>query len=324
MKRNGNSVTVRLVRCHSDVHDVYREPNGRLHESRETITPIALRAGVRPSVGSEPADHGPRNNPGRRGPPLSGEHALSQSFASLQTVVPVQQQVEKLARRFGDAATLGQSLSLLALDHLRRIVDFHGKGMRAHAEARRALWSQPRTPVELFTAWSDYVCDASQRAILTLDILREVGNGAVAREQTRDEAQPVLLYDYAIGTGRPNVAAAGKLSAGADSAGTRNDRRSDEASLYDHRPARWPRPRHRRLQVRQPGWRGTHPRPSGVFRDLSRTARTGPDPGRRHRRRRPLRARDSHPSCQCSNAGRYLATVRAVGPQCCWPHRTRM
>ncbi len=70
--------------------------------------------------------------------------------------------------------------------------------MRKHVEAQRALWSQPRAPQELFAAWSDYVGDAAQRMILTLDTLREVGNGAVAREQTRDIAEPVLLYDYAI------------------------------------------------------------------------------------------------------------------------------
>ena len=123
---------------------------------------------------------------------------MSQSFDGFQNMVPVSENIEKLNRRYGEAATLSQSLSLLALDHARRIAEVHGKAMHKQAEAQRALWSQPRAPQELFAAWNDYLSDATQRTILTLDILREVCNGAVAREQTRDEAQPVLLYDYAI------------------------------------------------------------------------------------------------------------------------------
>ncbi|HEY2619079.1 MAG TPA: DUF3141 domain-containing protein [Acetobacteraceae bacterium] len=122
---------------------------------------------------------------------------MSQSFADFRDVAPMPEQLQKLNRRLGDAATLGQSLGLLAMDHLRRIADVHGKEMRNHAEAQRSLWSQPRTPQELLTAWSDYLTDASQRTVLALDILREAANGAVEREQTRDEATPVLLYDYA-------------------------------------------------------------------------------------------------------------------------------
>ncbi|HME27148.1 MAG TPA: hypothetical protein VKI44_38480 [Acetobacteraceae bacterium] len=114
---------------------------------------------------------------------------MSQSF-DFQQVAPVPENLEKFSRRFGEAATLSQSLGLLALDHLRRIGDVHGEAMHRHAEAQRALWSQPRAPQELFTAWSDYLTDASQRTILALDILREAANGAVEREQTRDEANP--------------------------------------------------------------------------------------------------------------------------------------
>ena len=58
--------------------------------------------------------------------------------------------------------------------------------------------SRNRAPPELFTAWSDYVRDATQRMMLTLDALRMVGSGAVARQRTRNEAEPVLLYDYAL------------------------------------------------------------------------------------------------------------------------------
>lgn len=118
-------------------------------------------------------------------------------YCGFQQLVPIPERVERLGRRFAEANSFSQSLSLLALDHLRRIADLHGKAMRDHAERHRTLWSQPRAPQELFTAGTDYLGDATQRAFLTLDILREVGNGAVAREQTRDEAHPVLLYDYA-------------------------------------------------------------------------------------------------------------------------------
>jgi pimeloyl-ACP methyl ester carboxylesterase len=123
---------------------------------------------------------------------------MSQSSAAFQSMLPFPQRIETLFGRYGEMATLGQSLGLLALDHVRRVSDAHGKALREQAEAQRALWSQPRTPQELFSQWSDYVTDATQRAILTLDTLRDVGNGAIAREQTRDEAEPVLVYDYAL------------------------------------------------------------------------------------------------------------------------------
>jgi pimeloyl-ACP methyl ester carboxylesterase len=123
---------------------------------------------------------------------------MSQSVTDFQHVVPIPEQFQKLTKRLDEAVSLNQSLGLLALDHLRRIGDIHGRVARTHAEAQRALWSEPRAPQQLFAAWSDYLTDATQRAILALDTMRQVGNGAVEREKTEDEAHPVLLYDYTI------------------------------------------------------------------------------------------------------------------------------
>ncbi len=122
---------------------------------------------------------------------------MSQSF-DFRHFMPIPDRIGKLSRRLSEAATSHQSLGLLGLDHLRQIGDVHGRAARKHAEAFRSLWSVSRSPQELAAAWTAYATDAAQRAIMTLDVLREVGNGAVARSELHDEAHPVLMYDYAV------------------------------------------------------------------------------------------------------------------------------
>lgn len=125
---------------------------------------------------------------------------MSQSSTGLQIsapFVPTAERLQTLSRRLSEAGTLNQSLGLLALDHMRHIADVHGKLARQHAEALRTLWATPRAPQELLTAWSEYGSDAAQRAVLTLDVLREVGNAVVDQAKTPRDLHTVLLYDYA-------------------------------------------------------------------------------------------------------------------------------
>lgn len=51
-------------------------------------------------------------------------------------------------------------------------------------------------PQDLFTAWQDYLQDAWQRSILTLDVLRERGD--IYRQHHADGKPPVLAFDYDI------------------------------------------------------------------------------------------------------------------------------
>jgi pimeloyl-ACP methyl ester carboxylesterase len=121
---------------------------------------------------------------------------MSQFLTETGSLMPDSTRIEALTRRLGDVSALNQAIGLLGLDHLRRISDVHGKDMRKQADAIRSLWSEPRTPQDLFSAWGEYVSDAAQRTVLTLDVLREVGNGVVEQAKTPREAHPVLLYEY--------------------------------------------------------------------------------------------------------------------------------
>src|SRR5271166_791871 len=100
----------------------------------------------------------------------------------------------QLVQRANDAATLFQSLALLGLDHLRRIAESHGTQARAAAERMNEIWSVPRQPGQLALDWAEYAQDATQRGVLFLDIMRQVGNQVV--DQQTQGNKPVLVYDY--------------------------------------------------------------------------------------------------------------------------------
>ena len=83
---------------------------------------------------------------------------------------------ERLAARMAEAATLSQSLSTLGSSHAEQIRDAAKVANRQTAAALRDIWSQKRNPKELIEDWSVYATDFAQRAVLFLDIMREVGN----------------------------------------------------------------------------------------------------------------------------------------------------
>ena len=87
-----------------------------------------------------------------------------------------------------------------------------------------------------------YMVDAWQRAILTLDVLRERGNQYLEHE--RSGSPPVLVFDSEIVVDGRSLEKPGELCADAHQAarGPSGDR-SEDASFRGHRPARRPRPR---------------------------------------------------------------------------------
>lgn len=110
---------------------------------------------------------------------------------------------ENVLRRAGeDGATLAaqwQNLGLIASLHMRKIAAGHGERLqktwaelnpllgRVNAAARRG---------ELLREARDYARDAAERAVLTLDVLRERGNNDIAHEEAG--APPVLVYDHEV------------------------------------------------------------------------------------------------------------------------------
>ena len=89
--------------------------------------------------------------------------------------------------------------------------------------------------------------------------------------------------------------------------------RCQAPSLRDHRPARRPRPRHRRLQGRLAGRRRAARRPSGLLRHLLPESRAGPDAAGRVQRRTRVRAPRARAASRCARSPRSSATARAAG-----------
>ena len=125
---------------------------------------------------------------------------LSQNMSDrpfLASFVPTGERLKRLGRDLNGFADLQQSLGPLALEHARRISSIHGEAARANLEKLGNLWSTPRDPSALAAAASEYATDAAQRLVLTLDVLRDVGNVTLAQWRAQREEHPVLLYEYA-------------------------------------------------------------------------------------------------------------------------------
>ena len=110
---------------------------------------------------------------------------------------------ETILRRLADdGATQTEQFS-----DLRLISGMHAQKIAAgHGERMRRTWSQLKPLLdriqqlnhtgELARDLADYVRDAGERAVLTLDVLRERGNNDIAHEQAG--TPPVLVYDYEV------------------------------------------------------------------------------------------------------------------------------
>lgn len=104
------------------------------------------------------------------------------------------QKSERMRHELAGMSGLTQSVSDLGAGHFRRINATHGEAGRRTVEALQNIWGSRPAPPEIIQAFAEYIMDAGQRAILFLDIMREVGNYAV--EQMEGGDRLVLVYDY--------------------------------------------------------------------------------------------------------------------------------
>ncbi len=151
-----------------------------------------------------------------------------------------------------------------------------------------------QSPLDVWRDWAGYAVDSMQRGILFLDAMRQRGNQYL--EHTRSGLPPVLHFDYEmVMDGRTLERAVNyALVRIVPPAGVTVDR--EAPPIRDHRPARRPRPGHRRIQGRLAGRRGAARGTSRLLRDLLPESGTRPDPARRLCGRTPLhRARARTP-----------------------------
>lgn len=110
----------------------------------------------------------------------------------------------RLNREMNEAAGLAQSLTDLATAHTRQIVETYTASGRRLAEGFARIWApKPGAPDDetpqagsapTAEQFADYLADFTQRSVLFLDVMREVGNTSV--DQVRHGSAPVLVYDY--------------------------------------------------------------------------------------------------------------------------------
>jgi hypothetical protein len=97
----------------------------------------------------------------------------------------------------GQWGELGRILMAAASRHLQRMLEDHGSrgsalaaGLRAQTESMAA----PEMRQRLTAAWQEYLRDAGERTVLTLDALRRRGD--IFLEHEAKGCPPVLAYDY--------------------------------------------------------------------------------------------------------------------------------
>lgn len=82
----------------------------------------------------------------------------------------------------------------------KRIAEVHGARGRQLAEETEVVAESfariVRNPADLAAAWRDYLRDASERAVLTADVLRKRGD--IFLEHEAADCPPVLVYDYEV------------------------------------------------------------------------------------------------------------------------------
>lgn len=112
------------------------------------------------------------------------------------SAAPMEAMQRQLARR---SQRLSQSEEVI--DLLMRSSDIHSASIaRTHGKRTKATFARMSSIVEglkpetLTQLWRDYMIDAMQRGVLTLDTLRERGDIFVEHEQAG--CPPVLVYDY--------------------------------------------------------------------------------------------------------------------------------
>ncbi len=90
-----------------------------------------------------------------------------------------------------------RDLGAIAAMHMQKIAASHGQRLRRSIEGLKPLLAQVQDAAqkgELAHDAEEYARDAAERAVLTLDVLRERGNNDITHEAAG--APPVLVYDY--------------------------------------------------------------------------------------------------------------------------------
>jgi pimeloyl-ACP methyl ester carboxylesterase len=90
-----------------------------------------------------------------------------------------------------------RDLGVIAAKHMQKIANDHGERLlRSAADLKPvlALVQDSARKGELAQSAQEYARDAMERAVLTLDVLRERGNNDIAHEAAG--TPPVLIYDY--------------------------------------------------------------------------------------------------------------------------------
>ncbi|HYN38275.1 MAG TPA: alpha/beta fold hydrolase, partial [Rhodospirillales bacterium] len=110
------------------------------------------------------------------------------------------QMPERVAATFDGTIRQGELMSKAFQRHAERIGRTHSKRLRERFERTtsvlKGIGGTPAAGQGWIDLASSYFTDSFQRAILTLDVLRERGNNDIAHEA--DGTPPVLIYKYEI------------------------------------------------------------------------------------------------------------------------------
>ena len=139
-----------------------------------------------------------------------------------------------------------------------------------------------------WSAWPQYALDCAQRAVIFWDTLRQRGNNYL--EHVQQGQPPVLHFQYEMVLDGRTLERPVNYALRAHHPARGRERRSAAPPVHHHRPARRPRPRHRRLQGRLAGRRGAARRPPGLLRHLLPRSGARADAARRVRGRARVRA----------------------------------
>ncbi|OWU72890.1 alpha/beta hydrolase [Marinibacterium profundimaris] len=128
---------------------------------------------------------------------LSPERSDTFDAAEL-TAAPMealQRRLEARSERLARSGALMDLLMRTSAMHSEAISRTHGKRSKASFD-RMSEIIDGMTPDTILDAWRAYVVDAAQRAVLTMDTLRERGD--IFLEHEAAGCPPVLIYDYEV------------------------------------------------------------------------------------------------------------------------------
>jgi pimeloyl-ACP methyl ester carboxylesterase len=111
----------------------------------------------------------------------------------------VRRQMKSVEGKVNSSSTNHTILAEAATSHLSRMHDVHGQRIRQGAQQAQELLdgvNRESAKGRLMLAWVDYLRDAMERGVLTLDTLRKRGDIFLDHEEAG--CPPVLVYDYEV------------------------------------------------------------------------------------------------------------------------------